>query len=66
MAAPTDFIRGISAGKLDSFRLHFVSGNDESGPVINDYFSLIIYCIVHLVCKNLGQYIKENLILMLI
>ena len=37
LAAPTDFIRGISAGKLDSFRLDFVSASDERGSVINDY-----------------------------
>ena len=29
LAAPNDFIRGISAGKLDSFRLDFVS---EAAP----------------------------------
>ena len=37
LAAPTDFIRGISAGKLDTFQLHFVSISDERGSVINDY-----------------------------
>ena len=37
LAAPIDFIRGISAGKLDTFRLHFVSISDERGSVINDY-----------------------------
>ena len=31
------FIRGITAGKLDSFRLDFVSVSDEGGSVINDY-----------------------------
>ena len=31
LAAPTDFIRGISAGKLDLFRLDFVSVSDERG-----------------------------------
>ena len=30
------FIRGISAGKLDSFRLNFVSVSDERGSVIHD------------------------------
>ena len=33
--APTDFIRDISAGKLNSFRLDYVSVRDERGPVIN-------------------------------
>ena len=37
LAAPTNFIRGISAGKMDSFRLDFVSVNDKRGPVINDH-----------------------------
>ena len=37
LAAHIDFIRGISAGKLDPFRLDFVSVNDERGSVINDY-----------------------------
>ena len=34
LAAPTDFIRGISARKLDSFRLDFVSVSDEHGSEI--------------------------------
>ena len=34
---PTDFIMGISAGKLDSFGLNFVSISDKSGSIINDY-----------------------------
>ena len=37
LAAPTDFIRGISAGKLDSFRLEFVFVTDERGSVIRQY-----------------------------
>ena len=37
LAAPTDFIRGISARKLDSFRLDIVTVSDERGSVINDY-----------------------------
>ena len=37
LAAPIDFIRGISAGKLDPFRLDFLSVSDERGSVINDY-----------------------------
>ena len=37
LAAPINFIRGISAGKLDSFRLDFVCVSDERGSVINDY-----------------------------
>ena len=37
LAAPINFIKGISTGKLDSFRLDFVPMSDESGPVINDY-----------------------------
>ena len=37
LGAPTNFIRGILAGKLDSFRLDFVSVSDERGSVINDY-----------------------------
>ena len=37
LAAPTDFIRGISPGKLDSFRLVSSSVSDERGSVINDY-----------------------------
>ena len=37
LAASANFIRGISAGKLDSFRLDFVSVSDERGSVINDY-----------------------------
>ena len=36
-AATTDFIRGISARKLDSFRLDFVSVSDEHGSIINNY-----------------------------
>ena len=38
LAAPTDFIRGISAGKLDSFPLDFVCVSDERGSLISDYF----------------------------
>ena len=38
LAAPTDLIRGILAGKLDSFRLDFVSVRDERGSVITYYF----------------------------
>ena len=38
LAAPTDFIRGISAGKLDSFRLYFVCVSNERGSLILDYF----------------------------
>ena len=34
---PTDFIRGILAGKLDSFRLDFFSVTNKRGSVINDY-----------------------------
>ena len=34
LAAPTDFISGISARKLDSFRLDFVSVSDEHGSEI--------------------------------
>ena len=34
---PTDFIRGILAGKLDSFRLDFFSVSDKRGSVINDH-----------------------------
>ena len=34
LAAPTDFIRGISVRKLDSFRLDFVSVSDEHGSEI--------------------------------
>ena len=37
LAAPTDFIRGILAGKLDSFRLDFFSVSDKRGSVINDH-----------------------------
>ena len=37
LATPINFIRGILAGKLDPFRLHFVSVNDERGSVINNY-----------------------------
>ena len=37
IAAPINFIRGISAGKMDSFRLDFVSVSDKRGPVINDH-----------------------------
>ena len=36
LAAPSDFIRGISARKLDSFRLDFVSESDERGSLINN------------------------------
>ena len=36
LAAPIDFIKGISAGKLNSFQLDFVSVSDERGSVIND------------------------------
>ena len=34
LPAPTDFIRGILARKLDCFRLDFVSVSDERGSVI--------------------------------
>ena len=37
LAAPINFIRGISAGKLDSFQLDFISISDKHGFVINDY-----------------------------
>ena len=37
VAAPTDFIRATSVGKLDFFRLDFVSVSDERRSVINDY-----------------------------
>ena len=41
LAAPFNFIRGTSAGKLDSFLLDFVSVlfsvNYGRGSVINDY-----------------------------
>ena len=37
LAATTDFIRGISAGKLDSFRLEFVFVTEERGSVIRQY-----------------------------
>ena len=37
LAAPTDFIRGILAWKLDSFRLDFFSVIDKRGSVINDH-----------------------------
>ena len=37
LAAPINFIKGISTGKLDSFRLDFVPMSDERGSVINDY-----------------------------
>ena len=37
LAAPINFIRDISAGKLDYFPLDFVSVTDERGSVINDY-----------------------------
>ena len=37
LVALIDFIRGTSAGKLDSSRLDFVSVSDERGSVINDY-----------------------------
>ena len=36
-ARESSAIRGISAGKLDSFRLDFVSVSDELGSIINDY-----------------------------
>ena len=36
LAASINFIRGTSAGKLDSF-LYFFSVGDERGSVINDY-----------------------------
>ena len=44
LAAPINFIRGISARKLDSFRLDFVSVSDERGSVISDYlkFNIIL------------------------
>ena len=35
--APINFIRGISAGKLDTLRLDFVVVSDERGSVVNDY-----------------------------
>ena len=38
LAAPTDFIRDISAGKLDSIWLDFVCLSDECGSLISDYF----------------------------
>ena len=37
LAAPTDFIRDILAGKLDSFRLDFFSVSNKRGSGINDY-----------------------------
>ena len=37
ITASANFVRGISAGKLVSFRLDFVSVSDERGSVINDY-----------------------------
>ena len=37
LAASIYFIRGVSAGKLDFFRLDVVSVSDERGSVINDY-----------------------------
>ena len=37
LADPTDFIRGITARKMDFFRLDFVSVSDERGSVINNY-----------------------------
>ena len=37
LATPINFIKGISAGKLHSFRLHFVSVSDERESVISDY-----------------------------
>ena len=37
LAAPTDFIRGILAGKLDFIRLRFFSVSNKRGAVINDY-----------------------------
>ena len=40
LATPTNFTRGISAKKLDYFRLYFVSVSDECGSVINDYLEL--------------------------
>ena len=38
LATPTDFIRGISAGKLDSFQLDIVSVGDKCESINNDYF----------------------------
>ena len=37
LASPINFIRGISAGKLDAFQVDFVSVKDERGFLINDY-----------------------------
>ena len=37
LAAPINFIRGIPAMKLDSFRLDFVSVGDERRSVTIDY-----------------------------
>ena len=37
LAAPIRFIRGILAGKLDSFGIDFVSVSDLPGSVISDY-----------------------------
>ena len=33
LAAPINFIRGVSVGELDSFWLDFVSASDERGSV---------------------------------
>ena len=44
LAAPINFIRGILAGKLDSFRLDFVCVSDERGSVINDYLQFTQVC----------------------
>ena len=38
LAAPIYFIRGISAGKLDSFQLDIVSVGDKCESINNDYF----------------------------
>ena len=43
LAASNNFIRGISVGKLDSFRLDFVSVSDERGSVINRITSSFRY-----------------------
>ena len=37
LATPINFIRGMPAGKLDSFWFDFVSVSDKRGSVINDY-----------------------------
>ena len=37
LAVPINFIRGISARKLDCFRLDLVSISDEHASIISDY-----------------------------